>query len=321
MNTVIAAVLGLLALVAVAFLWETLDDRLRTVEDVERATGLSTLGVIGRMPGDRGRKAYYRLATLLYPRSPAAEAFRSLRTNLEFASLDERFRTILVTSSGPNEGKTVVAANLAVAYAQSGRRVILLDADLRRPSVHDMFGLRNDRGLTDLVRTDGLDLSDVIQGTEEANLSVVTSGTLPANPAELLGSHRMQGILAGIREAADLLIVDTSPVGAVTDAAVLASHADATIFVIRGQRTSERLARRGHEALSKVNARIAGAVLNDVQLQAGDAMPYYGLNVNDQPTPVTPASDPAPAAAAGPMPPAGPARSQPSARNTAAGGK
>ena len=289
LNTAIAAVLGLLLMIALAFIWETVDDRIRTVDDVEQATGLSTLGVIMRMPGERSRKAFYRLAALLYPRSPAAEAFRSLRTNLEFASLDERFRTILVTSSGPNEGNTVVASNLAVAYAQSGRRVILVDADLRRPSIHEMFGLRNDRGLTDLARADELGLSDVIQSTEEANLSVVTAGTLPANPAELLGSHRMQETMAAIREAADLMIIDTAPVGAVTDAAVLATNADATVFVIRGQRTSERLARRGREALAKVNAHVVGAVLNDVELRSSDAMPYYGLYVNDDPA--APSSD------------------------------
>lgn len=322
MNMLIAAILGILAMIAVAFVWETLDDRLRTVEDVERVTGLSTLGVIMRMPEDRGRQAFYRLATLLYPRSPAAEAFRSLRTNVEFASLDERFRTILVTSSGPAEGKTMVASNLAVAYAQSGRRVILLDADLRKPAVHAMFGLRNDRGLTDLARTDDLDLRDVMQRTEEANLAVVTSGILPANPAELLGSHRMQETLARIREAADLLIIDTPPVGVVTDAAVLASQADATLFVIRGQRTSERLARRGYEALAKVGAHTVGAVLNDVQPRTSDAVSYYGSYLADETTPVTPVVDLVPGAWNGPLAPGGGSssdRSQPSARSTAPG--
>jgi polysaccharide biosynthesis transport protein len=292
MNTVIAAMLGLLVLIAFAFIWETLDDRLRTAEDVERATGLSTIGIIMRMPGDRGRKAFYRLATLLYPRSPAAEAFRSLRTNLEFASLDQALRTVVVTSSGPNEGKTVVTSNLAVAFAQSGKRVVLVDADLRRPSVHEMFGLRNERGLTDLARSDEIGLEEVKQATEEPNLMVITSGTLPANPAELLGSHRMQEVFGRIRDICDLLIVDTAPVGAVTDAAVLATNADATIFVVRGKRTSERLARRGREALAKVNAHVVGAVLNDVELRASDAMPYYGLYVDDTAAPVTPATGP-----------------------------
>jgi len=283
LNTVIAAILGLLVMIGVAFVWDTLDDRLRSADDVERATGLSTLGVIMHMPGDRNRKSFYRLATLLYPRSPAAEAFRSLRTNLDFSSLDEQLRTLLITSSGPSEGKTVVASNIAVAYAQGGRRVILVDADLRRPAVHEMFGLRNVRGLTDLARDEDLKVADVIHATEDPNLSIITAGTIPANPAELIGSHRMQETLERIREATDLVIIDTAPVGAVTDAAVLATDADATILVIRGQRTSERLARRGREALAKVNAHVVGAVLNDVTLQSGDAMPYYGLYVDDAP--------------------------------------
>lgn len=283
LNTLIAAILGLLVMIGVAFVWDTLDDRLRSADDVERATGLSTLGVIMHMPGDRNRKSFYRLATLLYPRSPAAEAFRSLRTNLDFSALDERLRTLLVTSSGPSEGKTVVASNIAVAYAQSGRKVILVDADLRRPAVHDMFGLRNGRGLTDLARDEDLQVADVLHATEDPNLSIITAGTIPANPAELIGSHRMQETLERIREQTELVIIDTAPVGAVTDAAVLATDADATILVIRGQRTSERLARRGREALAKVNAHVVGAVLNDVTLRSGDAMPYYGLYVDEAP--------------------------------------
>ncbi|MFP5343075.1 MAG: polysaccharide biosynthesis tyrosine autokinase [Candidatus Limnocylindria bacterium] len=305
LNTAIAVILGLLVMVGVAFVWDTLDDRLRTTDDVEHATGLSTLGTIMHMPGDRNRKSFYRLATLLYPRSPAAEAFRSLRTNLDFSSLDQQLRTLLVTSSGPSEGKTVVASNIAVAYAQSGRRVILIDADLRRPAIHEMFGLRNERGLTDLARDESLDVADVLHATEDPNLSIITAGTIPANPAELIGSHRMQETLERIRAATELVIIDTAPVGAVTDAAVLATDADATVLVIRGQRTSERLARRGREALAKVNAHVVGAVLNDVTLRASDALPYYGLYVDDAPALGSaadpngrPADEPAGAAAA-----------------------
>ena len=214
-NTVVAVLLGLLAVIAVAFVWEKLDDRVKTQEDVERVTGLATIGQISRMPGERDRKPFYRLATLLYPRSPAAEAFRALRTNLEFASVDKMFRTIVITSSVPREGKTVIASNLAVAFAQSGRKVILVDADLRRPNIHEMFGLRNDRGLTDMVRSEEIRFEQVANQTEVPGLLIVTSGTPPANPAELLGSQRMQRVLERLQESAEIIVIDTAPVGAV----------------------------------------------------------------------------------------------------------
>lgn len=293
-NTAIAVLLGLLAVIAVAFVWEKLDDRVKTQEDVERVTGLATIGQISRMPGERDRKPFYRLATLLYPRSPAAEAFRALRTNLEFASVDKMFRTIVITSSVPREGKTVVASNLAVAFAQSGRKVILVDADLRRPNIHEMFGLRNDRGLTDMVRSDEIRFEQVANQTEVPGLLIVTSGTPPANPAELLGSQRMQRVLQRLQESAEIVVIDTAPVGAVTDAAVLAAEADATIFLIQARRTSERVATRGREALEKVHAHVIGVVLNDVHVRSGDATTYYSSDTLEEipsavamPTPAT----------------------------------
>ena len=298
-NTIIAVLLGTLAVIAIAFIWEKLDDRIKTQEDVERVTGLAIIGQIARMPGERDRQPYYRLATLLYPRSPAAEAFRALRTNLEFASVDQSFRTVVVTSSVPREGKTVIASNLAVAFAQAGRRVILVDADLRRPNIHEMFGLRNDRGLTDMIRSDDITLEGVATRTEVPGLVIVTSGTPPANPAELLGSQRMQRVLERLRDSTDIVVVDTAPVGAVTDAAVLAADADATIFVIRGKRTSERAARRGREALEKVRAHVVGVVLNDLPVRSGDAVTYYGSNAMEDVSNTVPMPAPASRSARG----------------------
>ena len=292
LNTILAGILGVLLAIGAAFLLEHLDDRVKSAEQVEQVTGLPTLGMVMRMPGAGSREPFYRMATLLYPRSPAAEAFRTLRTNIEFASLDKPFRTVVVTSSAPGEGKTVVASNLAVAIAQSGRRTILVDADLRRPGVHGMFSLTNVPGLTDMVRSDDVQLADVARTTEEANLSVVTAGTIPANPAELLGSRRMAVILDRLREAADVVIFDTAPVGAVTDAAILAAKADATLFVVQPLRTTERVVRRGREALAKVNARVIGAVLNNVPHGFTDAVAYYGRYSVTEETHGTPAATP-----------------------------
>ncbi len=281
-NVGIAAALAFLLSVGAAMLWEQFDDRLKTAEDVERVTGLATVGLIRRMPGERDRPVFYRLATLLYPRSPVAESFRALRTNLEFASLDQGLRTIVVTSSVPSEGKTVVAANLAIAFAQSGRKTILVDADLRRSGVHRIFQLPDELGLTDLVRTDEITLQDVTRTTEAPNLSVITAGTIPANPAELLGSHRMATIIERLTAAADMVIIDTPPVTAVTDAAVVAARADATVLVIQSHRSSERVVRQGLEALGKVNAHVVGAVLNNVP--GSIATPYYGRSHDGSPS-------------------------------------
>jgi non-specific protein-tyrosine kinase len=273
-NTAIAASLAFLLCIGAAFLWERFDDRMKSPEDVEAATKLATIGLVAQMPGDRRREAFYRLATLLYPRSPAAEAFRTIRTNIEFAGLDSGLRTIVVTSSLPSEGKTVVASNLAIAFAQAGRRTILVDTDLRRPGISTIFGLPNDQGLTDLVRSDSVSIDDVAQQTEAPNLTVISAGTIPANPAEMLGSRRMEAIIKRLKESADIVIFDTPPVTAVTDAAIMAAKADATIMVVQSHRASRRIVDQGLEALTKVNARIVGVVLNNVPGHV--ATPYYG---------------------------------------------
>ena len=176
LNTLLAAALGLLVVVAVAFVAEQLDDRIKDPDAVQDVTGLSTLGIIARMTTGRGRKEFYQLAGLLYPRSTFAEAYRTLRTNIEFASLDAPMRTLLVTSSAPGEGKTVTAANLAIVFAQSGRRVILVDADLRKPGVHSIFDMSNTRGLTDLLRHQSISVDVVANPTEQDNLRVITTG-------------------------------------------------------------------------------------------------------------------------------------------------
>ena len=287
-NTVISVILALLVATGVAFVWEKLDDRVRTADDVERVTGLPTIGTIIRMPTEKGRNEFYRLATLLFPRSVAAEAFRAIRTNLEFASLDRPLRMITVTSSVPGEGKSVVSGNLAVAFAQAGRRTVLVDADLRRPGLHTLFSLQNTMGLTDMVLSDGLGLANVAHETEEPNLRVVTSGPVPANPAELLGSQRMAVILQRILADADLVILDTPPVGLVTDAALAAARSDSTLLVVNPDQSSERVVRRARETLARVNARVAGVVLNNVSPRDAHANPYYGLYRPDEKTKPSP---------------------------------
>jgi len=274
-NTAIAAMIGLLVTTALAFTWEKLDDTIKDPDDVELATGLPTIGQIPQMPGDDRRPIFYRLAALLYPRSPTAEAFRTLRTNIDFSAVDERVRGIVVTSAQAGEGKSVVAANLAVVFAQGGRRTLLVDADMRRPSAHALFKTPNDNGLTTLLLDPRASIDELARPTDEPNLRVITTGPVPPNPAELLGSHRMDGIFDRLLDAADVVVFDTPPVTVVTDAALLAVRPIATLLVVRSGKTREPAIRQGTSALSKVSARVLGVVLNALpERLAGQS--YYG---------------------------------------------
>lgn len=275
LNTVFAALVGLIITIGIAFTFEYLDDTVKTSLDVEETTGLPTLGAVGKMKGDRKRKEFYRLVTLLYPRSGTAEAYRSLRTNVEFTSVDHPLRTLVVTSSIPSEGKTVTASNLAVAFAQAGRRVFLVDCDLRKPGVHRIFDLPNTSGLTTLLRSDQLAPDAVAQPTEQDGLRIITTGPLPPNPAELLGSQRFLDVLGRIVAACDLVMLDSPPLQAVADAAILSAVTDGTLLVIDAGRTRRGAARQGREALAKANARVLGVTLNRLSGRVQDEYYYY----------------------------------------------
>ena len=277
LNTLLAAVIGLLAVGGAAFLAEQLDDSIKDPDRVRVVANLSTLGTIARFTGYRDRSEIYQLAALLYPRSGVAEAYRTLRSNVEFAAVDAPVRTLLVTSAVPGEGKTVTAANLAVVFAQAGRKVLLVDADLRKPRVHAMFDLANAHGLTTMLRSDTVRPEAVSHLTEEANLRVLTTGPLPPNPAELLGSHRMQAVMGLLRESADLVIFDSPPLQAVTDSAVLSSVADGTLLVIDAGRSRRRAVRTAGEILARAGANVLGVVLNRMPAKAhSDYVGYYG---------------------------------------------
>lgn len=203
------------------------------------------------------------LITLTDPRSPAAEAYRTLRTNLTFAALDKPIETLIVTSAAPGEGKSTVLANLAVTMAQGERRTILVDADLRRPGLHEIFGVANDRGLTTMIveeaAMDDPPLIDVGVG----NLWLVPSGPIPPNPADILGSRRMEEVIAALKSRADIVLFDAPPIIAVTDAAVLGTKVDGVLLIVCAGRTRREHAQRARELLERVHVRIVGAVLNN----------------------------------------------------------
>ena len=278
LNTLLAAIIGLLVALAVVYVAERLDDTVKSPEDVEATTGLPTLGTITKMQGGKDRSEIYRLATLLYHLGPVAEAYRSLRTSIEFAAVDTPVRTLLVTSAIPGEGKTTTAANVAVVFAQAGRRTILLDADFRKPGVHRVFDLPNAQGLSSMLRSDSAVLDQVAQPTEQENLRVITTGPLPPNPAELLGSQRMRTILQRLAESSDLVVIDSPPLQAVTDAVLLASITDSTLMVIDAGRTHRGSVHRGREALAHAGARVLGVALNRVPVRSSGRFQYdyYG---------------------------------------------
>lgn len=209
------------------------------------------------------------LITISEPRSPVSEAYRTLRTNLDFASLDQALKTLAITSAGVGEGKSTTLANLAVVSAQAGRRVILVDADLRRPSLHQIFGLDNEGGLTGAIMDEASLASPPLQETGIEGLRVLTSGPLPPNPADVVGSRRMEEVIAALAEKADQVFFDTPPVVAVTDAAVLATKVDGVLLVVSAGKTRREYARSAVQRLEQIHARLVGTVLTNVQMGAG----------------------------------------------------
>jgi len=208
------------------------------------------------------------LVTLNNPHSPVSEAYRTLRTNIEFSSLDDPIRTLLVTSAGPGEGKSTILANLAVATAQTGKRVILVDCDLRRPSLHKIFGTDNSMGITSMVVDDQVFANPPLLETGVPGLRLLPSGPLPPNPSELLDSRRIEELIHELSAQADLVFFDAPPVVAVTDAAVLSSKVGGVLLVISAGKTKREHARRAVGLLGKVNARLIGSVLNNASLDS-----------------------------------------------------
>ncbi|OGO79276.1 MAG: capsular biosynthesis protein [Clostridiales bacterium GWB2_37_7] len=197
------------------------------------------------------------------PKSPIAEAYRVLRTNIQFASVDKPIKTIVVTSSTPGEGKTTTIANLAVTFSQSGSRVLLIDADLRKPRVHKAFDLTNIHGMT-TVLAEQRDYKTCINKTDIENLFVLTSGPIPPNPSELLSSNAMKKFLEALCNDFDMILIDAPPVGVVTDAAILSTIVDGTILVVSSGNVEIDAAQRAKLLLEKVNAKLLGVVLNKI---------------------------------------------------------
>ncbi|WP_160725758.1 CpsD/CapB family tyrosine-protein kinase [Bacillus sp. USDA818B3_A] len=215
------------------------------------------------------------LVTLLNSKSPVSEQYRTIRTNIQFSSVDQEIRSIMVTSAGPGEGKSTTIANLAVVFAQQGKKVLLIDADLRKPTVHYTFNQTNTFGLT-TVLTKQMTLEKVIVDTEEKNLFVLTSGPIPPNPAELLSSKAMEQFFQEALEVFDIILFDTPPLLAVTDAQILANKCEGTILVVSSGKTESDQAVKAKEMLDAAQGKLLGVVLNNKKLQNANYYYYYG---------------------------------------------
>ena len=294
MSTNLAASLALGLILGLAFAWvrDQLDSSIKTPDDVEQRLGVTFLGLLpsvddedGDEPGAPKKRRRRRVQPAQItgrpelvvhdrPLSGLAEAARAVRTNLLFMNPDRPHRTLLVSSAAPSEGKTTVACSIAIALAQGGQRVCIIDCDLRRPRLHRIFDRVGNAGVTNVLLGDaGVD--DVIKPTEIGNLWSIPSGPIPPNPADVLHSERFKKFLKDVAERFDRVVIDSPPLVPVTDAAVLSTLVDGTIYVLRAFRTSRQLAGQGLRALRDVDAPVVGAVLNAVNLNSHEYNYYY----------------------------------------------
>jgi tyrosine-protein kinase Etk/Wzc len=288
-------ILGLMAGVGAAVLMDGLNTSITRRSDVERSLQVPGLGVIpkfggpnkvtdaarllpGKKSGGNGKSSRSEgLITLIDPRSASAEAFRTLRTNLIFSQAVQTLRSIVVTSPSPGEGKTTTAANLAVSFAQQGMRVLIIDCDLRRARLHKVFGIPREPGLTDYL-VNNVAHESVTTETSVPGLYVMASGPLPPNPAELLGAERMRKALAELGGAYDLIILDTPPLLAASDGAILATMVDGVVLVVRAGSTQTEAGQQAAQQLQSVGARVVGAVVNDPDSKLAQYRGYYSYD-------------------------------------------
>lgn len=290
-SVLVGLLLSLAGGIGLAWLLERFDDSIRNIEDVNRFTQLPTLALIPAI-GTRRRRELQGEVVAGAPaspsvrsqrarlmefdgRSPASEAYRALRTALMLSSAGSPPRTILVTSVRMAEGKTTTATNIALSLAQLGGKVLLIDCDLRKPSVHDVFGIPRLSGLSTYLAAQDVDIESVTQDLPSGNLRVIAAGPIPPNPAELLSSERMKRLLAQLVERYNHVVIDSPPLGSVTDPVILSTMADGVVLVVHGGRNSRQAVQRACHELSAVGAKIFGIVLNNVDLRREGYDDYY----------------------------------------------
>lgn len=274
-NILLAVILGIVAGTGLAFFFEYLDNTLKLPEDIQKYLRVPYLGPVPAMAldGKPESKEQPELVTLHSPKSTASEAYRGIRTSVLFSSAEKPPQVLLISSAAPQEGKTSTALNLAITMAQSGGKVILLDGDMRKPSLHKVFGFPKEKGLSSVLVGNCL-FQDVLLNTPVPNLDMIPCGPIPPNPSEILGSPRMAHLLEELRKSYDRVIIDTPPITAVTDAAVLGRMVDGAVVVVRAGATPREIVRNGLIQLQAVSSPILGVVLNGVDMNR-DGSYYY----------------------------------------------
>jgi len=262
-----AMVMGLMLGIGFAFLQEFLDDRVNTSDDVERLTALPTIGTVPTIGDDHNRVLIGHDAL-----SPLTESYRALRTSVQYSSIDRALRTLIVTSAHPGEGKSITSANLGIAMALQGKTVILVDTDLRRPSIHRLFRLEAEPGLTSVLAGE-VTLEEALHETSIEGFRVLTCGPLPPNPPELLNSQAMMDLIEEMKGKADVVILDTPPTIPVTDSQVMASKVDGVILVVEAGQTRKHAVKHARDLLDQTHGRLLGVVLN--KIEQGSKGYYY----------------------------------------------
>jgi len=275
LNFLVALLVGIFGGSGLAFFMESLDQSVKTPEDIKNRVKLPTLATIAVPHEDDEKVIKPEFITHLKPRSTISEAYRGLRTSIMFTAVEHKRKTLLMTSSGPQEGKTTSAINLAIVMAQSGEKTVIVDADLRQPRVEKAFGLEIEHGLTEaLVGTEKLE--SVIHKTDIPNLDLITCGSIPPNPSELLGSKKMDELIARLEEMYDRVIIDTPPVLAVTDAVVLSGKVDGSIVVVKAGEANRNAVIKTKELIESVKtSNLIGAILNMVETTKTSGYYYY----------------------------------------------
>lgn len=265
-NIIIGGILGLVISIFIAFLLEYLDTTIKTPKDVKRHLGLSTIGIVTESEND--------LVVYEEPNSFAAETYRSLRTNIQSIKEEKKIKSILITSSNPNENRSIVSVNAAIAMSHIGK-VLLIDGDLREPQIHNLLNMGNEKGLSNVL-LEAMDYKEVINETEIGrNLDVLTSGPIKSNPAELLSSSRMKEFINKVEKEYDTIILSSTSLGVMTDSVALSNVVEGTILVCESGESQIENVKIGKELLEKVNTNILGVVLNKVNVQKSDYYKYY----------------------------------------------
>lgn len=277
LNIILAIIVGLVTGIGLAFFFEYLDNTIKLPEDIKRYLNVPYLGPVPAIAlkenGNPADEIAEELVTFHSPKSTASEAYRGIRTGILFSSAEHQPQVISVTSSGPEEGKTLTLINLAVTMAQSGSKVIILDCDMRKPRLHALFGVSREIGMSNIL-VGGSSVKDAIKNTEIPNLDIIPCGPIPPNPSEILGSKRMESVLELLGKNYTRILLDSPPVTAVTDAVVLAKAVDGVLVVVRAGETPREIVQNGVENLRGVNANILGAILNGVNM-GKDGYDYY----------------------------------------------